>query len=63
MSRNWVHLQDGTDHSGEFDLTATTEMIVKKGEIVTLEGKIAVDKDFGSGYFYKVIMEDSKVVQ
>ncbi len=25
MDRNWVHLQDGTDHQGKFDLTATTE--------------------------------------
>ncbi|MCF6352598.1 MAG: hypothetical protein L3J06_06275 [Cyclobacteriaceae bacterium] len=63
MSKNWIHLQDGTEHSGENDLTITSQMEVKTGDIVTFEGKIILDKDFGSGYFYKIIMEDGKVVE
>ncbi len=63
MGKNWIHLQDGTEYKGIYDLVATTNMDVKVGEIVVLEGKIALDKDFGFGYFYKVIMEDSKVIQ
>jgi len=63
MGRNWIHLQDGTEYQGNYDLVATSDMDVKVGEIVVLEGKIALDKDFGYGYFYRVIMEDSKIIQ
>lgn len=62
MNKNWIHLQDGTDADGKFDLTITTvDGVVKVGDVVTLEGKIATDKDFGFGYFYEVIMEDAIV--
>lgn len=55
MGRNWIHLQDGT--AKNFDLTITTTENVPLGGIVTLEGTIALNKDFGAGYKYNVIME------
>lgn len=59
MGRNWVHLRDG---SGEnIDLTITTEEDIPVGAVVTLEGTIAVNKDFGAGYRYEVIMEDAQL--
>lgn len=61
MKKNWIHLQDGTDFSGKFDLTITTDQNVKVGDNITLEGVITLDKDFGFGYFYDVIMEDAKL--
>ncbi len=61
MDLNWIHLQDGTKDGENFDLTITTKAIVNVGEVVTFEGIIAVDKDFGAGYFYNVIMEDAVV--
>lgn len=63
MKKNWIHLQDGTDFSGKFDLTITTDETVKVGDNITLEGKITLDKDFGFGYFYDVIMEDAKLIK
>lgn len=63
MKRNWIHLQDGTDFGGKFDLTVTTDQVVKEGDIITVEGKISLDKDFGFGYFYDVIIEDGKLVK
>ncbi len=63
MKRNWIHLQDGTDFGGKFDLTITTDQVVKEGDYITIEGKIGLDKDFGFGYFYDVIMEDGKLVK
>ena len=59
MDRNWVHIQDGTEYSGEFDLTVTTTDNLEAGNQVTFSGKIALNKDFGAGYFYKIIMEDA----
>ncbi|MCD4736035.1 MAG: hypothetical protein K8R53_08335 [Bacteroidales bacterium] len=61
MNRNWIHVQDGTSNSGEFDLTITSMDEVKVGDIITVEGIITLDKDFGAGYFYSVIMENGKV--
>jgi hypothetical protein len=63
MGRNWVHLQDGTKHSEEYDLTCTTQEIVSVGDVVTFEGVIGLDRDFTSGYFYPVIMEEAVVVK
>lgn len=57
MDRNWVHIQDGTNANGEFDLTLTTDASVEVGDVVTFEGTVALDKDFGAGYFYDVIVE------
>ena len=55
MNRNWLHLQDG---SGEgLDLTVTTLEKIPLGAVVSLEGTIALDKDFGAGYRYDIIME------
>jgi len=63
MNKNWIHIQDGTASAGKFDFTATTDAEVNVGDKVTLEGKIALDKDFGYGYFYEVLMEDAKVTK
>jgi hypothetical protein len=58
MSRNWVHIQDGTKNDGKVaDLTITTNANVQVGDNVSFEGKITLDKDFGAGYKYNVIME------
>jgi hypothetical protein len=63
MKKNWIHIQDGTDYSGKFDLTITTDQEVKMGDIISAEGVISLDKDFGFNYFYEVLMEDAKVIQ
>jgi hypothetical protein len=59
MNKNWFHIQDGTESAGKFDLTGTTMTTLKVGDIVTIEGKVALNKDFGYGYFYDVIIEDA----
>lgn len=62
MGRNWVHIQDGSEYQGGFDLTITTDGLATVGETVTFEGKLVLDKDFGYGYTYPVLMEEAKVV-
>jgi hypothetical protein len=62
MGKNWIHIQDGTDFNGAFDLTITTQDLAEMGDEVTFKGKISVNKDFGSGYSYDVIMEDAVLV-
>ena len=63
MNKNWAHIQDGTDYDGNFDLTVTTVESVNKDAVVTFEGVIAIDKDFGSGYSYSIIMEEANIVK
>ena len=57
MNRNWLHIQDGTG-----DLTITTDQSAKVGDTIIIEGQVAVDKDFGAGYFYEVIVENASIV-
>ena len=58
MSKNWIHLIDG---STDEDLIITTKDTVKVGQVVVVEGTVVLDKDFGYGYFYKLLIEDAKV--
>ena len=62
MGRNWVHIQDGTKYGEDYDLTFTTQDVVNVNDVVIIEGEVAVDKDFTSGYFYPVIVENTKVL-
>ena len=65
MGRNWIHLRDGSGSADkqDNDLTVTTTDMVAKGDIVTVRGKVALDKDFTAGYAYPVIIEDARVVK
>jgi hypothetical protein len=61
MGKNWLHLQDGTDHEGANDLTVTTASTAAKGDTVVVVGLVVTDKDFGAGYKYDVIIEDAEL--
>jgi len=63
MDRNWVHIQDGTASGGKYDLTVTTDEVFTEGAVITVKGKIALDKDFGYGYSYAVLLENAKSVK
>ncbi len=63
MGRNWLHLQDGTGSAkgGDFDLTVTTMQEAAVGQVVEITGTVGLDKDFGAGYRYPVIVEAAVV--
>ncbi|TRX28741.1 DNA-binding protein [Flavobacterium franklandianum] len=63
MKKNWIHLQDGSNFNGLNDITITTLEKVKVDDIVTLKGKVVLNKDLGSGYKYDVLIEDATVVK
>jgi len=62
MNRNWIHLQDGSSSDKNLDLTVTTTDVVSLDEIVAFEGKITLNKDFGAGYKYEIIMEEAHLL-
>jgi hypothetical protein len=60
MKRNWVHIEDGSRFQNMDDIVFTSESAVPEvGDIVSATGTVAIDKDFGYGYFYPVILEKS----
>ena len=65
MGKNWLHIQDGTGDLAKntHDLVVTSADIAEKGAIISLEGILAADKDFGSGYRYDVIVEDAVLMK
>ncbi len=63
MGSNWIHLQDGTGDpaKGSHDLVITSQDLPAVGDVVTLKGALAADKDFGAGYRYDVIVEKASI--
>ena len=62
MERNWIHLQDGSDFEGKYDLTITSQEGFVVGQVLTLEGILALNRDFGYGYNYAILLEKATVV-
>lgn len=63
MGVNWLHLRDGsgTESDGSNDILVTTSAAAKVGDVLTVQGTVETDKDFGSGYAYKVLIEKASV--
>ena len=61
MGKNWIHIQDGTDYEGSFDLTVTSNSTVAVDDIVVVEGKVILDKDFGFGYKYDILVVQADI--
>jgi hypothetical protein len=65
MGKNWLHLRDGSGAAaaGDDDLTVTTDATVAVGDVVVATGTVRVDRDFGSGYRYPVLVEEAAVTK
>jgi hypothetical protein len=42
-------------------LTVTTQDVVKVGDQVTVTGLVTLNRDFGAGYSYPLILEEATV--
>ncbi|MEW8645930.1 MAG: hypothetical protein AB2563_07500 [Candidatus Thiodiazotropha endolucinida] len=60
MGKNWITLQDGTGTPPNDKLIATSTEQVMPGELVIASGVIRYNVDIGSGYTYKVLLEQTK---
>ena len=61
MNRNWIHLQDGSKN--DFDLVVTSNTFVPEGKTVTMTAEVSLNRDFGAGYRYDLILENGIVVE
>jgi hypothetical protein len=61
LGKNWVHLRDGTGSpaDGTNDVLVTTADEAKVGDVVLATGVVHTNRDLGSGYSYKVLVEEA----
>jgi len=58
MGKNWIHIRD---NSSQQDLTVTTDVKAALNDIIVVEGQLVLNKDYGYGYVYDVLIEDAKL--
>jgi hypothetical protein len=56
MGRNWIHIKDGS--KDDYDLVITSDTFVTEGSTITVKATVSLNKDFGAGYIYDLILED-----
>ena len=63
MGRNFVHVQDGTGDAkaGTNNLVVTSKQTAAVGDQVSISGLVVINKDFGSGYSYPLLIEEATV--
>ncbi|MFQ5415428.1 MAG: hypothetical protein ACE5FL_00120 [Myxococcota bacterium] len=62
LGKTWIHLRDGTTAAdGTNDLTVTTTSTASIGSTLLVRGTVVVDRDFGYGYRYGVLVEASSI--
>lgn len=59
MGKNWLHMKDGS--KDDYDLVVSSTVNIPEGHIVNITGKVALNKDFGAGYKYDIILEDGQL--
>jgi len=57
---NWVHIRDS---SGAANLTVTTDATVAINDVVIVEGRLELDRDYGYGYVYPVILQEARITK
>jgi len=63
MGKNWIHIRDGSGsrEKKDDDITVTTQDSAAVGDTVLVKGTVRLNRDFGAGYTYPVIIEDAKL--
>lgn len=62
MGKNWLHVRDGTaGPGGAEELTVTSQEAAGVGSTLVVRGTVVVDKDYGHGYAYDLLLEDATI--
>lgn len=61
MGRNFLHIQDGTGDANTNNLIVTSKQTANVGDQVRISGIVVLNRDFGSGYMYPLLIEDSTI--
>jgi len=60
MGINWIHIKDGS--KDDYDLVITSNTFVQEGSMITMKATVTLNKDFGAGYKYDLILENGTIV-
>ena len=65
LGKNWIHLRDGTGSQadGSNDVLVTSLAETKVGDVVVAKGIVRTDVNLGSGYAYKVLVEEATLTK
>ncbi|WP_434515835.1 hypothetical protein AB6Q56_03710 [Dechloromonas sp. ARDL1] len=61
MQRNFVHVQDGSGDANTNNLIATSKQTAAVGQTVKIVGKVTLNRDFGMGYSYPLLIEEASI--
>lgn len=61
MGRNFVHIQDGTGDASSNNLIVTSKQTANVGEQVVISGVVVLNRDFGGGYSYPLLIEEASI--
>ena len=61
MGRNFVHVQDGTGDATTNNLIVTSKDTAQVGDQVSVSGVVVLNRDFGSGYSYPLLIEEASI--
>ena len=63
LGTNWLHIRDGSGSAADAsnDLTVTSAAQAAVGDTVVVTGNVVLNKDFGAGYSYPVLVEDASL--
>lgn len=60
MNKNWLHIRDSSTLQ---DMTVTSKDTAVIDDVIIVEGKLELNKDFSYGYVYPVILLDAKITK
>jgi hypothetical protein len=65
LERNWAHLRDGSGKAkdGSDDITVLLKSEAALGQVITVRGKVVLNKDLGGMYKFAVVLEDADLVK
>lgn len=61
MKRNFIHVSDGTTAENVDRVIVTSQQTANVGQTVSVTGTVKLDTDFGFGYTYPLLVENSTV--
>ena len=61
MGRNFVHVQDGTGDATSNNLIVTSKQTANVGDKVSVSGTVFLNRDFGGGYMYPLLLENATI--
>jgi hypothetical protein len=64
LGHTYLHLRDGSGDAalGTHDVAVTTDATPAVGDVVLVEGVVAIDRDIGSGYKFPTLVENAKLL-